>query len=69
LIQLLTNDSAPILRWTEQVLERAVAEKGSTPYLESQFLQERQFKVTYTPTLSPPMLSLTVTGGGQGDPR
>ena len=69
LIKLLTNDSAPILRWTEQVLERAVAEKGSTPYLESQLLQERQFKVTYTPTLSPPMLSLTVAGGGQGDPR
>lgn len=68
-VKLLTTDSAPILRWTEQVLERAVAENGSTPYLESQLLEERQFKVMYTPTLSPPMLSLTVTGGEQGIPR
>jgi len=68
-IQLLSNESGPIVRWTEQVLERAVAEKGSTPYLESQLLDERQFKVTYTPTLVPPMLSLTVTRGGQGAPR
>lgn len=68
-VKLLTTDSTPILRWTEQVLERALAENGSTPYLESQLLEERQFKVTYTPTFSPPMLSLTVTGGGQGIPR
>jgi hypothetical protein len=68
-VKLLTHDSAPILRWTEQVLERAVAENGSTPYLESQLLEERQFKVTYTPTLSPPMLSLTVAGGGQRAPQ
>lgn len=68
-IQLLTNDSQSIMRWTEQVLERAVVESDGAPYLESQLLEERQFKVTYTPTLSPPMLSLTVTGGGQRAPR
>ncbi|MGE0683731.1 MAG: hypothetical protein AB7P69_22875 [Candidatus Binatia bacterium] len=69
LMQLLTNESGPILRWIEQVLERAVAESGAAPYLESQLLEERQFKVTYLPTFSLPMLSLTVTGGGQGAPR
>jgi hypothetical protein len=68
-VQLLTNDSQSIVRWIEQVLERALAENGSAPYLESQLLEERQFKATYMPTLSPPMLSLTVTGGGQGAPR
>lgn len=68
-VQLLSNDNQSILRWTEQVLERAVAEGGATPYLESQLLEERQFKATYLPTFSPPLLSLTVTGGGQGAPR
>ena len=68
-IRLLTSDAGSILRWTEQVLERAAAEGGSTPYLESQLLDERQFKATYLPTLSPPMLSLTVSGGGQGNDR
>ena len=66
LVRLLSNESESILRWTEQVLERAAAEEGSTPYLESQLLDKRQFKATYLPTLSPPMLSLIVTGGGQG---
>ena len=69
LVRLFTNDSGPMLHWTEQMLERAVAENGSTPYIESQFLDERQFKATYLPTLSPPMLSLTVTGGEKGTPR
>lgn len=68
-VQLLNTDSQPIVRWTEQVLERAVAASRSAPYLESQLFEERQFKVTYTPMLSPPMLSLTVMGGGQGAPR
>jgi len=68
-IKLLTTDSDLILRWTEQVLERAVAENGATPYLESLLLDERQFKVTYTPTLVPPMLSLSIIRGGQGSPR
>ena len=66
LVRLLSNESEPVLRWTEQVLERAAVAESSTPYLESQLLDKRQFKATYLPTLSPPMLSLTVTGGGQG---
>lgn len=69
LVRLFTNDSGPILHWTEQVLEHAVAEGTSTPHLESQFLGERQFKATYLPTLSPPMLSLTITGEGRGTSR
>jgi len=69
LVRLFTNDSDPMVRWTEQVLEHAVTEGASTPYLESQFLDEQQFKATYLPTLSPPMLSLTVTGGEQGTSR
>ena len=67
--QLFTDDSAPLVRWVEQVLERAVTEGGDTPSLESQLLDERQFKAMYTPTLSPPMLSLTVEASGSGASR
>jgi hypothetical protein len=68
-VDVFAKESGPLIRWVEHVLERAVAEGGSTPHLESQFLEDRQFKATYVPTLSPPMLSLAVQGGGQGAPR
>jgi hypothetical protein len=64
-ISLFTDDAAPIVRWTEQVLERAVAEGGSTPHLESQLVEDRQLKVMYSSSLTPPMLSVTVNVGGQ----
>jgi hypothetical protein len=65
----LTDDKDPLVRWAEQVLEHGVAEKGSTPYLESRLINERQFKAMYMPTLTPPMLSLTVEASGQGSSR
>jgi hypothetical protein len=65
-LQLLTDDKGPLVRWVEQVLERGVAEKGSAPYLESRLIDERQCKAMYMPTLTPPMLSLTVEASGQG---
>jgi hypothetical protein len=68
-LQLLTDDKDPLVRWAEQVLEHGVAEKGSTPYLESRLINERQFKAMYMPTLTPPMLSLTVEASGQGSSR
>ncbi len=64
-----TGESDPVARWIEQVLERALVEKATTPHLESQLFDERQLKVTYVPTLSPPMLSITVEGSGQGGPQ
>ena len=65
-VEVFTRESDPVVQWIEQVLERAVAEKVNTPHLESQLFDDRQLKVTYVPTLSPPMLSITVEGGGQG---
>ena len=55
------SESEPIVLWIGQVLQRAVAEPRSAPYLESQLSDKYQFKATYVPTLSPPMMSLTVT--------
>jgi len=68
-VEVFTRESDPVVLWIEQVLERALAEKGNTPHLESQLFDERQLKVTYVPTLSPPMLSMTVEDSGQGAPR
>jgi len=55
------SDSEQLVRWIDQVLRRAVAEPRSTPYLESQLADKYQFKATYLPARSPPMMSLTVT--------
>ena len=54
-------ESEEALRWVEHVLKRAVAEAGRDPYIESHLYNKHQFKAMYVPTLSPPMLSLTVT--------
>ncbi len=59
-VELFTRDSEPVLHWVEAVLERAVADPGSTPHLESQLFAAHQFKATYMRTLSPAMVSLTV---------
>lgn len=59
-IELFTSESERMVPWVDQVLERAVADTGSTPHLESQLLATHQFKATYLRTLSPAMLSLTV---------
>ena len=59
-VELFTRDSEPVVRWVEQVLERAVADPGSVPHLESQLFAAYQFKATYLRTLSPAMCSLTV---------
>lgn len=64
-----TENSGPIVRWVEQVLERAVAENDGTPHLESQLVDDRQLKVMYSPSLTPPMLSVTVNAGEQSGPR
>ena len=59
-VRLFTPESEAIMLWIPQVLERATADSGGGPHLESQLLDKHQFKATYVPTLSPPMLSLTV---------
>lgn len=59
-VELFLRDSEAVARWVDQVLQRAVAKGGNTPHLEAQLFAEHQFKATYMPTLSPPMLSLTV---------
>jgi hypothetical protein len=45
-VEVFTRESDPVVRWIEQVLERAVAEKANTPHLESQLFDDRQLKVT-----------------------
>jgi hypothetical protein len=65
-----TADSQTVVSWVMQVLERAVAAPGNAPYLESRLLPKHQLKTTYVPTLSPPMLSLTVIAvGEENDPQ
>ena len=59
-VQLFIPKGDAIMLWIPQVLERAVADSGGGPHLESQLLDKHQFKAMYVPTLSPPMLSLTV---------
>ena len=60
-VQLFTADSEPILIWVDQVLSRAIAESKGSPHLEASLFAGHQFKATYMPNLSPPMLSLAVT--------
>ena len=55
------SESEQLVLWVGQVLKRAVAEPRSTPYLESQLADKYQFKATYLPARSPPMMSMTVT--------
>lgn len=57
-----------ITLWVEQVLKRALSEARGTLHLESQLMEKYQFKATYTPTLSPPMMSLTVTAAESEQP-
>jgi hypothetical protein len=59
--QIFSADREAVARWVKEVLERAVTETEKTPYLESQLFAGHQFKAIYTPTLNPPMVSLTVT--------
>jgi hypothetical protein len=54
------SESEQLVLWVDQVLKRAIAEPRSAPYLESQLADKYQFKATYLPALSPPMMSLTV---------
>jgi hypothetical protein len=64
-VGLFTSDSEPVILWIEQVLQRAIEDGGSAPQVDSLLLDQHQFKTSYLPTLSPPMLSLTVTAGGE----
>jgi len=66
--RLFTSDSESIVLWIQQVLERAVADTGSAPHLESQLLDKPQFKAMYVPTLSPPMVSLTLVAAEEQNP-
>ncbi|HEV8717630.1 MAG TPA: hypothetical protein VGX03_33005 [Candidatus Binatia bacterium] len=67
-VRLFTPKSEAIMLWIPQVLERAVVDSGSGPHLESQLLDRHQFKAMYVPTLSPPMLSLTVVAAEEQTP-
>jgi len=61
LVRNFTAESEQVVLWIDQVLRRAVAETRGGPHLESQLFGRYQFKATYAPSLSPPMISLTVT--------
>jgi len=60
-VGLFLSDSEETIRWVGQALARATTESGKDPHLESRLLDKHQFKLSYVPTLSPPMCSLTVT--------
>ncbi len=59
-LRLLTDDPASVSRWIEQSVERAAAEQSGKPSLDSRLVEDFQLKVSYVPSLSPPMLSVTV---------
>ena len=54
-------DPTAVSLWLEQVLQRALEDDASSSHLESQLLDTYQFKASYVPALSPPMLSVTIT--------
>jgi hypothetical protein len=62
------REREPIVLWVEQVLKRALSEVRDRLYLESQLAEKYQFKVAYVPTLSPPMMSMTVTAAEDEQP-
>lgn len=69
LLRVFTEEGDAVVRWVERVLGHAMEDGGKTSHLESQLFDHRQLKALYVPTLSPPMLSLTVEAGGQGSPQ
>ena len=68
-VRLFLADSEEITRWVEHALARAATESGKEPHLESRLLDKHQFKLTYVPTLSPPMCSLTIIAADEGEGR
>lgn len=64
-VRLFTPDGEAVVVWVEQVLSRAVAEAKETPHLEALLSSGHQFKATYLPTMSPAMVSLTVTAADE----
>jgi len=67
-VRLFVPESEAIMRWIPEVLERGVADSRGSAHLESQLLDKYQFKAMYMPTLSPPMLSLTVVATDEQGP-
>lgn len=60
-VQTFISDYEPVALWLEHVLQRALTESESNPYLESQLFDAYQLKAHYVPSMTPPMLSLTLT--------
>ena len=61
LVRTFISENEPVVLWLEQVLQRALSESGGTSHLESQLFDTYQLKAMYVPSMSPPMVSLTVT--------
>ncbi len=61
LVRTFISENEPVALWLEQVLQRALAESAGSSHLESQLFDTYQLKAMYVPSMSPPMLSLTVT--------
>src|SRR5262249_53895954 len=61
LVRKVISDSEAVALWVDQVLQRALAESPGSSHLESQLFDTYQLKAMYVPSMSPPMLSFTVT--------
>jgi hypothetical protein len=61
LVRMFISENEPVTLWLDQVLQRALSESAGNSHLESQLFDTYQLKATYVPSMSPPMLSLTVT--------
>jgi hypothetical protein len=54
------SENEPVAVWLDQVLQRALTESENDSHLESQLFDTYQLKATYVPSMTPPMLSLTL---------
>ena len=61
LVRMFLSENEPVALWLDQVLQRALSEGAGNSHLESQLFDTYQLKAMYVPSMSPPMLSLTVT--------
>jgi hypothetical protein len=64
-VRTFVSESESVAVWLDQVLHRALTESEGGSHLESQLFDAYQFKATYVPSMTPPMLSLTLTKSTQ----
>ena len=60
LVRTFISESEPVAVWLDRALHRALTEGEGGSHLESQLFDTYQLKATYVPSMTPPMMSLTL---------